>query len=97
LLVTSAPQSVASPIQDCLIALTTFELFAQTLGVGTVWDGLAKWVIDDLMPEFRIRLGIPDDHVIGYAMVFGKPAVHFARTAQHGLAEIHLIGACKES
>ena len=51
LLVASAPQNIATPIQDCLIALTTFELFAQTLGVGTVWDGLAKWVIDDLMPR----------------------------------------------
>lgn len=89
LLVTSAPQSVATPVQDCLIAMTTFELFAQTLGVGTVWDGLAKWVIADLMPEFRNRLGIPDDHVIGYAMAFGKPVVHYARTAQHGPAQIH--------
>ncbi len=97
LLVTSAPQGVATPVQDCLIAMTTFELFAHTLGVGTVWDGLAKWAIADLMPEFRNRLGIPDDHVIGYAMAFGKPAVHYARTAQHGPAEIHIIGASEES
>lgn len=90
-LVTSAPRTIATPVQDCLIAMTTFELFAQTLGVGTVWDGLAKWAIDDLMPEFRSRLGIPDDHVIGYAMAFGKPAVHYARTVQHGPAHIHRI------
>ena len=91
LIVVSAPQNVACPVQDCLIALSTFELFAQTLGVATLWDGLAKWALTDLMPEFRTRLGIPEDHVIGYAMVFGKPAVHYARAAQRGTHEIHRV------
>jgi nitroreductase len=88
-LVVSAPQNIVTPVQDCLIAMTTFEIFAQTLGVGTVWDGLAKWAINDLMPEFRSRLGIPEDHVIGYAMAFGKPAVQYSRTAQHVPYQIH--------
>jgi len=91
LLLISAPSDTATPVQDCLIAMTTFELFAQTLGVGTVWDGLVKWTICDLLPEFRIRLVIPKNHVIGYAMVFGKPAVHYARTAQRETAQIHRI------
>jgi nitroreductase len=90
-LVASAPQNITTPVQDCLIAMTTFELYAQSLGVGTVWDGLAKWAISDLMPEFRSRLGIPDDHVVGYAMAFGKPAVHYARTAQHGPTQIYRV------
>jgi nitroreductase len=88
-LVVSAPQNIVTPVQDCLIAMTTFEIFAQTLGVGTVWDGLAKWAINDLMPEFRSRLGIPEDHVIGYAMAFGRPAVEYARTAQHVPYQVH--------
>lgn len=46
-------------------------------------------VISDLMPEFRTRPGIPEEHLIGYSMVFGKPAVHYARTAQRGPASIH--------
>ncbi|NVN93365.1 MAG: nitroreductase family protein [Desulfuromonadales bacterium] len=91
LLMISAPSGTATPLQDCLIAMTTFELFAQTLGVGTVWDGLVKWAICDLMPEFRSRLGVPEDHTIGYVMVFGKPAVHYARTAQRETAQIHRI------
>lgn len=89
LLIASVPKSVASPMPDCLIALSYFELFAQANGVGTVWNGLAKWAINDLLPETRQRLGIPDDHIIGYVMAFGKPAVHFARTVQHGPAIIH--------
>jgi len=89
LLVASAPKRVASPVQDCLIALSYFELFAQANGVGTVWNGLVYKVISDLLPLTRQRLGIPDDHVIGYAMVFGKPDVHFVRTVQHTPALIH--------
>ncbi len=83
LLITSVPPNVPSPMPDCLIAMSYFELFAQSLGVGTVWCGLAKWAFDDLLPESRIRLGIPPEHVIGYSMLFGKPAVHYTRTVQY--------------
>lgn len=82
-LVASTPQHLPSPAPDCLIALSYFELFAQANKVGTVWNGLAKWAINDLLPETRATLGIPADHLIGYAMSFGKPAVQYARTVQH--------------
>jgi nitroreductase len=88
LLVASVPQNVPSPLPDCLIALSYFELFAQANGVGTVWNGLAKWAINDLLPATRQHLGIPDDHLIGYVMAFGKPAVCYSRTVQHGPALI---------
>ncbi len=88
LVVASAPKDCASPLQDCVIALSYFELLAQTQGVGTVWDGLAKWVIGDILPGLRLELKIPEDHLIGYAMVFGKPAVKYSRTVQHGPANI---------
>ena len=91
LLVASAPSSSACAEQDCLIALTYFELFAQSMGVGTVWDGLATGAISTVVPSMRKRLGIPNDHVVGYAMTFGRPAAHYARTAQHEPAEIHRV------
>jgi len=90
LLIASAPANIVSPIPDCLIALTTFDLLAQAHGVGTVWDGIAKWALNDLVPEARAWLSIPEDHVFGYAMAFGKPAVKYARTVQHG-ALIHRV------
>jgi nitroreductase/NAD-dependent dihydropyrimidine dehydrogenase PreA subunit len=89
MLIASAPGNVASPKEDCMIALSYFELYAQSCGVGTLWNGLAKWAIDKLLPETRQRLGIPGDHLFGYAMLFGKPAVHYARTVQHSPALIH--------
>ena len=89
LIISSVPKRVASPMQDTLIALSYFELFAQSNGVGTLWDGLLNWVINDLLPETRHTLGIPDDHLIGYAMVFGYPDIHYTRTVQHTPALIH--------
>lgn len=81
LLVVSAPYDCASPLPDSIIALATFELFAQSLGVGTVWNGLAKITIADLVPSLRLRLGIPENHLVGYVMGFGRPVVRYARTA----------------
>jgi len=91
LLIASAPKSLSSPKEDCMIALASFELYAQTCGVGTLWNGIAAWAIDEMLPEIRRSLGIPDDHLFGYAMLFGKPAVHYARTVQHGSALIHRV------
>ncbi len=91
LVIASAPKSIVSPLPDCLIALSYFELFARANGVGTVWNGLAKWAIGDLVPEALPILGIPDEHLIGYAMSFGRPAVQYHRTVQHGPALIHRV------
>jgi nitroreductase len=90
LLVTSAPKNSPSPTADCFIAMSYFELYGQTQGVGTVWDGLLKWTMD-MLPELQKTLGIPEDHQVGYAMAFGKPAVRFTRTVQHKPAIIHRV------
>ncbi len=88
MIIASAPKDGVSPMADCLIALSYFELFAQSLGVGTVWGGIAKWAFNDLVPELRTKLGIPQNNLIGYAMAFGKPAVHYQRTVENGRANV---------
>jgi nitroreductase len=88
LLIASAPTNCPTPEVDCVIALSYFELFAQSYGIGTVWDGLATSAFVDLVPQMRQRLGIPEDHQIGYVMAFGKPAVQYVRTVQHHTALI---------
>jgi len=91
LLIASAPGQGVSPVPDCLIALSYFEIFAQSLGVGTLWNGLTKLAVNNLLPETRQRLGIPEEHVIGYVMSFGRPALRFHRTVQRGPANIHRV------
>ena len=82
LLVASAPESGLAPMADCHIAMSYFELLADSHGLGTVWNGIARTVITAIAPELRTLLGIPDDHLVTCVMCFGKPAVHYHRTVQ---------------
>jgi nitroreductase/Pyruvate/2-oxoacid:ferredoxin oxidoreductase delta subunit len=91
LLVTSAPRSCQGPTQDSVIALAYFELFAQSLGIGALWDGVVTLAIDKLLPKLRKRLEIPDDHMIGESMIFGRPAMRYARTVQYAPHTIHRV------
>lgn len=91
IIITSAPKNCPCPDQDCVIALSYFELFAQSLGLGTVWDGLARLAFTELMPEFFEKLGIPADHTFGYAMAFGYPAVEYHRTVPLRPAAINRV------
>lgn len=91
LIIASAPAGAPTPLADCFIALSTFDLLAQAHGVGTLWDGLATYAIRDLVPEVRHTLGIPDDHLFGYVMLFGYSAVSYARTTQRPGPLVHRV------
>lgn len=91
LLVTSSPATAATPEADGFIAMTYFELLAASHGLGTVWAGLLKWVLSDIVPELRADLGIPEGNVIGYCLLFGRPAVRYARTVQRHPAKVHVV------
>lgn len=91
LIVTSSPSEVPTPMQDAVIALTTLEMYAQSKGIGTVWNGLARGAIVELVPSIRKRLNIPEDHEIGYVMGFGLPALRYFRTVNRGKATVQRI------
>ncbi|PTN04784.1 nitroreductase family protein [Mangrovibacterium marinum] len=82
LLIASAPKSITTPIIDSTIALSYFELLANSHGIGTLWNGMIKWVIDEINPALARQIGIPEDHVIASTLVFGKPTVSYARAIQ---------------
>lgn len=67
---------------DGVIALSYFDLLAQANGVGTVWAGMVN-ALFRLIPQCREWLGIPENHRVAYAILFGMPAVRYARTAQY--------------
>ncbi|WP_028578749.1 nitroreductase family protein [Desulfogranum japonicum] len=93
MLIISSPKNGPSPEADCYIALTYFEIMAASMGVGTLWDGLAKWAFTSILPETPAKLGIPDDHMLGYVMLFGKPAVKYHRTVQRDTVGIRKVTA----
>lgn len=79
-LIVAAPPDAPCAREDVVLAVAYFELLAQSAGLGTVWWGLFKTVMEAL-PELKPLVGLPADHCY-YAMLFGVPAVHYARTVQ---------------
>lgn len=79
-LIVSASPDAPCPDEDVTIALAYFELLAQSVGLGTVWWGMLKMALIAL-PELKKAVGVPDGHAY-YAMLFGVPDIHFARTVQ---------------
>ena len=93
LMASTAADSPCSDV-DAVIALSYFDLIAQANGVGTVWAGMVHNILR-FFPECREWLGIPADHVIGYAILFGIPTVDYARTAQYGPEEVVMLESLK--
>ena len=91
LLIASAPTVDSSPEADCLITLSYFELLANTHGIGTLWNGLIKWAIDDIDPSLRTLIGIPKSHTIGYVLLFGKAAIKYTRGIQSDGLKVNRI------
>jgi hypothetical protein len=80
LIVSAGPGSLC-PSEDATLALAYFELLAQSAGLGTVWWGMFKMLLMTV-PELKSLIGIPEDHSYYYGMLFGIPAVRYARTVQ---------------
>jgi len=84
LLIVSPGEKARCGHEDAILALAYFELLAQSANVGTTWCGVIK-LIADMLPETRTLLGLAPDAYF-YAMMFGKPAVTYARTVQRDSA-----------
>lgn len=90
LIVSAAPQSPCAT-EDVSIALSYFELLAQSAGLGTVWCGLLRLAFESV-PELKTLVDLPQGHHY-YAMLFGHPSIHFARTVQRdNAATIKRVG-----
>ena len=90
LVVASARKNSASPDQDGIIALSHFEIGAQSVGIGTLWNGLAKMAFN-LLPEVRSTLKIGDDESICFVMSFGLPEPDYVRASQYPAIPIRVV------
>lgn len=91
MLIASSPREATAGEADPFIALSYFELMAASLGLGTVWCGYARWALQSVVPELGRRLGIPSDHRSMYAVMFGWPAVRYARAVQREAQGLHRV------
>ena len=90
-LIASVLKNCMTPQQDGIIALSYFELLANANGISTLWTDMVKTVIEDINPDLRKSIGIPEDHLIAFTMLFGKPAVKYARSVQPEAAIIQSV------
>jgi len=91
LLMVSVPPSITTPDADTIIAMSYFELLAASMGIGTLWNAMIRWALAVIDVDLYQRLGIPDDHVKGYALLFGRPAVQYHRTVQRDDALVNRV------
>lgn len=81
LVVVSVPDNAPCKNVDPFIALSYFELYANSMEIGTCWCGLVQFCIK-VMPELVEYLGIPNGYNPACVMLFGEPDIKFARTVQ---------------
>ncbi|MBP3820881.1 nitroreductase family protein [bacterium] len=95
MIVVSTPIDAPCAPVDPAILLSYFELYAQSLGVGTLWCGYAE-ICFKLMPEICEILEIPQGYKVGYVMLFGPTDRTYKRSTQPEEYEITTVQADKE-
>jgi len=91
ILIVSNPISGTLPEIDATITLTYFDLLANSQGISTLWDGFATSVIEEVAPELKSTFGIPDDHKVVMALLFGKAGVKYARSIQNEIPNLKVV------
>ncbi len=90
MVVACTPKKAPCQEADPWIALSYFDLLAQSMGIGTCWSGFAvhafKWI-----GELRHRLGMPKGYRVGAVLLFGKPAVEYHRQTAPKQFEINIL------
>jgi len=91
MVVASAPQDTPFSSVDSIIALSYFELLANTMNIGTLWNGILRYLFNQVIPEIRKELEIPEDHRIDHVMVFGVPDVVYHRTVNRNPVHLNFV------
>ena len=75
---------------DPIIALSYLELYAHSLGLGSLWNDLAVTVAAQI-PAVSSLFGIPEGCNVGFVLLLGKPAVRYPRTVQKKICSVTII------
>lgn len=82
---------------NCNVATTYFELIANAYGLGTIIMSYPAEVLEELCPEAKRLLNIPDDHYMKLIVGFGYPEIKYARcTQKERKTKIHRYSCSKK-
>lgn len=68
-----APRHEVLPEAACAFATLAITLMADTIGLGTCITAYASMALQAL-PEMAAQVGVPEENVVHYVVVVGKPA-----------------------
>jgi len=77
-IMTHALETGSLPLESCVIAMTYFDLAAASMGLGACWVGYLMLAATEYTP-LKEALGLPEDHRLYGAMVFGYPKYTYHR------------------
>ena len=66
---------------DPIIALSYIELYAHTLGLGTLWDDVGVFMAN-MFPEVHDMLKIPEGYTLSFVLLLGEPSLKYKRSVQ---------------
>jgi len=73
-------------IYDCTMAAQNMMLTAYSLGIGSCWIGTAVALANE--QKIKAELGVPDDHEVHAAIIFGYPKNGFPQSPPKHPAEV---------
>lgn len=86
LLIFVAGEKSRFDVYDCTMAAENMMLAAYSLGIGSCWIGTAVGLANE--PKIKADLGIPEDHQVHAAIVFGYPKNGFPQSPPKHPAKI---------
>jgi len=90
MIVVSADKKAPCANIDPIIALSYFEMYAQSLGLGTLWCGLA-FATMPLSKDLMKELNIPKNYKLSYVMLFGYQNVSYSRPVKPDNYKIDIV------
>lgn len=73
-------------VYDCSMAAQNMMLAAYTLGVGSCWIGTAVALANE--PKVKASFGVPEDHEVHAAIIFGYPKGGFPKAPEKRPAQV---------
>jgi nitroreductase len=73
-------------VYDCSMAAQNMMLAAYSLGIGSCWIGTAVPLANE--PKIKAALGVPEDHIVHAAIIFGYPKNGFPQSPPKHPAQI---------
>ena len=75
---------------DPVIALSYLELYAQSLGLGTLWDDAILEVMESY-PDVLRMTGTPNGYYFSFALLLGVPDVTYKRVVKKEPVHVSII------